>query len=84
MKIELVFCKRSKGFDCLETLIIGKFRTKKAAYQYVKTNRKFFCEGFFAIDIYKNYSYYSEPVRAQDILNVSDYSERKKNHGKED
>ena len=32
MKIELVFCKRSKGFDCLETLIIGKFRTKKAAY----------------------------------------------------
>lgn len=70
MKIELVFCKRVNGFDCLETLFIGKFRTKKAAYQYVKANRKFFCEGFFSLDIYKNYSWYSEPVRAQDILNV--------------
>lgn len=70
MKIELLFCKRSNGFDCLDTLIIGKFRTKKAAYQYVKANRKFFCEGFFALDIYNDYSYRSEPVRAQDILNV--------------
>lgn len=70
MKIELLFCKRSNGFDCLDTLIIGKFRTKKAAYQYVKSNRKFFSEGFFAIDIYSNYSYKSEPVRTQDILNV--------------
>lgn len=70
MKIELVFCKRSNGFDCLEILTIGKFRTKKAAYQYVKSNRKFFSDGFFSLEIYKNYSYYTEPVRAQDILNV--------------
>lgn len=70
MKIELLFCKRSNGFDCLDTLIVGKFRTKKAAYQFVKSNRKFFSEGFFALDIYDNYSYRSEPVRAQDILNV--------------
>lgn len=70
MKIELLFCKRSNGFDCLDTLIVGKFRTKKAAYQYVKSNRKFFGEGFFALEIYDNYSYRSEPVRAQDILNV--------------
>ena len=70
MKIELLFSKHVNGFDCLETLSIGKFRTKKAAYQYVKANRKFFGEGFFSLEIYKNYSYYSEPVRAQDILNV--------------
>lgn len=70
MKIELVFSKHTNGFDCLETLTIGKFRTKKAAYQYVKSNRKFFGEGFFSLEIYNNYTYYSEPVRAQDILNV--------------
>lgn len=70
MKIELIFCKHSNGFDCLETLTIGKFRTKKAAYQYVKANRKFFGEGYFALDIYKNYSYYTEQVCVQDVLNV--------------
>ncbi len=70
MKIELVFCKRTNGFDCLEVLHIGKFRTKKAAYHYVKANRKFFGEGFFSLDIYKDYSWYTEPVRAQHILNV--------------
>lgn len=70
MKIELLFCKRTKGFDILETLPVGKFRSKKAAYQYVKSNRKFFGEGFFALDIYKNYCYHSEPVRDKDILNV--------------
>lgn len=70
MKIELLFCQRTNGFDCLDTLTIGKFRTKKAAYQYVKANRKFFGKGFFALDIYDNYSCRSEPVRFQDILNV--------------
>lgn len=70
MKIELVFCQHTDGFDCLETLSVGKFRTKKAAYQYVKSNRKFFGKGYFVLEIYKNYSYYTEQVRAQDILNV--------------
>lgn len=60
MKIKLLFCKRLKG--------IGTFRTKKAAYRYVKSNRKFFGEGFFVLEIYKDCSCYSEPVRAQDIL----------------
>ncbi len=70
MKIELLFCKHSNGFDCDETFVIGKFRTKKAAYLYIKANRSCFCEGYFTLSILKNNTYYSEQVLAQDILNV--------------
>lgn len=69
MKIELYFVKRHQGFDC-ESLLLGKFSTKKSAYQYVKSNRKFFCEGYFTLCIYKKYDYYFENVRPQDILNL--------------
>lgn len=69
MKIELFFCKRSNGFDVSE-LLVGKFRTKKAAYQYVKANRKFYCDGFFMLCITTKSDYRFETVRAQDILNV--------------
>lgn len=69
MKIELVFTKRTNGFDDGQ-MIVGKFTTKKAAYAYVKCYRKFFCSGFFGLFINKSGLYYYEPVRAQDILNV--------------
>lgn len=70
MKIELIFCKHSNGFDCDEQLIVGKFSTKKAAYLYVKSNRKFYCDGYFMLCITKNNDYYFESVLAQDILKV--------------
>ncbi len=69
MKIELIFTKRSNGFDD-EQLLIGKFSTKKSAYQYIKANRKFFCDGYFSLCITKKYDYYFESVNAQDILKV--------------
>ena len=69
MKIELVFVKRSNGFDD-GNLIVGKFPTKKAAYHYVKDNRRFFSDGYFTLFITKKYSEYYEDVRAQDLLNL--------------
>lgn len=69
MKIELLFCKHANGFDSDE-LFVGKFPTKKAAYQYVKASRKFYCSGSFMLCITKKNDYYFEPVRPQDILNV--------------
>lgn len=69
MKIELVFVKRSNGFDD-GSLIVGKFPTKKAAYHYVKDNRRYYSEGYFQLFITKKYSEYYEDVKAQDILNV--------------
>lgn len=69
MKIELLFTKRSNGFN-YGCITIGKFLTKKSAYQYVKANRKFYCEGYFTLCITKNNDYTFEVVRAQDILNV--------------
>ena len=69
MKIELVFVKRSNGFED-GTLIVGKFPTKKAAYHYVKDNRRFFADGYFTLFITKRYSEYYEDVRAEDLLNL--------------
>lgn len=69
MKIELVFVKRSNGFDD-GSLIVGKFPTKKSAYHYVKENRRFYCDGYFTLFITKKYSEYYEDVRAQDLLNL--------------
>lgn len=69
MKIELVFVKRSNGFED-GNLIVGKFPTKKAAYNYVKLYRKFYSEGYFTLFITKKDSEYYEDVRAQDILNL--------------
>lgn len=69
MNIELVF---TSHIDCFDggTIVLGKFRTKKAAYQYVKANRKSYGKGYFDLYIYKKYDFKVEPVRAQDILNV--------------
>lgn len=69
MKIELVFVKRSNGFDD-GSLIVGKFPTKKSAYHYVKENRRFYSDGYFTLFITKKYSEYYEDVRAQDLLNI--------------
>lgn len=69
MKIELVFVKRSNGFDD-GTLIVGKFPTKKAAYYYVKDNRRYYSEGYFELFITKKYSEYYEHVKPEDILNL--------------
>lgn len=70
MKIELVFTPYQEDglLGCFITL--GKFRTKKAAYQYVKANRKLYGKGVFDLHIDKKYVFKIEPVRAQDILNV--------------
>lgn len=70
MKIELIFSKRSKGFDLDETLSLGFFRTYKSAYQYVKSNRKFFCDGYFTLCIHKNNDYFFQTVLAKDLLSV--------------
>lgn len=69
MNIELLFTKRSNGFNdgCI---IVGKFRTKKSAYQYVKDNRKSYCEGYFTLCIKKYNDYTFEVVRGQDLLNL--------------
>lgn len=69
MKIELVFTKRSNGYDD-GTLIVGKFPTKKSAYHYVKENRKYYSDGYFSLFISKKYSEYYEVVCAQDLLNL--------------
>lgn len=69
MKIDLLFTKYTNGLSD-GTIILGTFRTKKAAYQYVKENRKFFVKGYFDLFIDKKYVQYTEPVREQDILNV--------------
>lgn len=69
MTIELIFVKRTNGFED-GRLIVGKFPTKKSAYHYVKDNRRYFSDGHFELFITKKYSEYYEDVRAQDILNL--------------
>lgn len=70
MKIELVFTPCLHNGLLGGTVTLGKFRTKKAAYQFVKSNRNSYGKGYFDLYIDKKYDFYSEPVRAQDILNV--------------
>lgn len=70
MKIELVFTPYQHDGLLGGTVTLGKFRTKKAAYQYVKANRNSFGKGYFDLYIDKKYDFYAEPVRAQDILKV--------------
>lgn len=70
MKIELVFTPCQEDGFTGGTISLGKFRTKKAAYQYVKSNRHCFVKGYFDLYIDKKYDFKCEPVRAQDILNV--------------
>lgn len=70
MKIELVFTPYQEDGFIGGTIVLGKFRTKKAAYQFVKANRKSYGKGYFDLYIDKKYDFKVEPVRAQDILNV--------------
>ena len=70
MKIELLFTPYQEDGSLGVTTVIGKYRTKKASYQYVKANRKSFGKGYFDLFIDKKYDSYTEQVRAQDILNV--------------
>ena len=70
MKIELVFTPIQHDGLLGGTTVVGKFRTKKAAYQYVKANRNSFGKGYFDLYIDKKYNFKCEPVTAQDILNV--------------